>query len=586
MSDKQPNIVFFFWDNFGWGELGCYGGGVLRGAPTPRIDALAAEGLKLLNFNVEAQCTPSRSALLTGRHAIRSGTQAVPIAGGPDGLTRWEVTIAQALSDAGYATGMWGKWHLGSDPESRSPVDFGFDEAVWCPRTADEVLWTMQSYFPNGEVTAEPYAGPTKIPLEPEPIFSRKKGEKPEVVATYDAEFRAGFDRKITEWATDFMQRSKEAGKPFYVYLPYTQVHIPPIPDPEYAGKTKRGNWADILTQMDDFTGVVLDKLDELGLADDTIVVWASDNGADTTYHSPRSTRTRWEANGTGSPGRGAAACSPRSRGRTGRPASSAGRGRCPPGRSATSSCTQVDWYTTLLNVAGATVPGDRMIDGMDMRDFLLGEAEESGRDIILRLQGNRLQAAKWHQWKAHLFKQDDFYSTWSPLNMPLIYNLEWDPREEHQVDFPHAWVAHPIAAAAGAFLKSLVVEPPIKTGTPDPYTPPKPGTFSPETHLQIGPIIQFVTSLVQEHDELPGPRPRDRAPGRMSDGPAGGAAREPATGRRRGRRAVRSARLLRRAEAGREDPQAAGQAARAGRGRDPGSGGRRDQRQAQGAGP
>ena len=287
MSEKQPNIVFFYWDNFGWGELGCYGGGVLRGAPTPRIDGLADEGLKLLNFNVEAQCTPSRSALLTGRHAIRSGTQAVPIAGGPDGLTRWEVTTAQALSDAGYATGMWGKWHLGSDPDNRSPVDFGFDEAVWSPRTADEVLWTMQSYFPNGPVTAEPYAGPTQIPLEPEPIFSRKKGEKHEVLATYDAEFRAGFDRKITEWATDFMARSKEAGKPFYVYLPYTQVHIPPIPDPEYAGKTKRGNWGDILTQMDDFTGVVLDKLDELGIADDTIVIWSSDNGADTTYHYP-----------------------------------------------------------------------------------------------------------------------------------------------------------------------------------------------------------------------------------------------------------------------------------------------------------
>jgi arylsulfatase len=101
-------------------------------------------------------CTPSRSALLTGRHAIRSGTQAVPLAGGPDGLTQWEVTIANALSDAGYATGMWGKWHLGSDPDGRSPVDFGFDEAVWSPRTADEVLWTMQSYFPEGAVTAAP----------------------------------------------------------------------------------------------------------------------------------------------------------------------------------------------------------------------------------------------------------------------------------------------------------------------------------------------------------------------------------------------------------------------------------------------
>ena len=83
MADKQPNIVVFFWDNFGWGELGCYGGGVLRGAPTPRIDKIADEGLKLLNFNVEAQCTPSRSAILTGRHPIRSGTQAVPLTGGP-----------------------------------------------------------------------------------------------------------------------------------------------------------------------------------------------------------------------------------------------------------------------------------------------------------------------------------------------------------------------------------------------------------------------------------------------------------------------------------------------------------------------
>ena len=131
-----------------------------------------------------------------------------------------------------------GQWHLGSDPEHRSPVDFGFDEAVWSPRTADEVFWTMQSYFRDGEVTAKPYAGEAKVKLEPSPIYSRKKGARPEVLATYDAEFRAGFDRKITEWACDFMARSKEADKPSYVYLPYTQPHSPPIPDPEYAGKT------------------------------------------------------------------------------------------------------------------------------------------------------------------------------------------------------------------------------------------------------------------------------------------------------------------------------------------------------------
>jgi arylsulfatase len=146
----------------------------------------------------------------------------------------------------------------------------------------------MQSYFPNGQVAATPYAGQAKVPLEPQPIYSRKKGEKHEVVATYDAEFRAGFDRKITDWAaTDFTTRAKNDGKPFFVYLPYTQVHIPPIPDPEYVGATKRGNFADLLTQMDAFTARILDCLDELGVAEDTIVVWTSDNGADPNYRTP-----------------------------------------------------------------------------------------------------------------------------------------------------------------------------------------------------------------------------------------------------------------------------------------------------------
>jgi arylsulfatase len=504
MSKAQPNIVVFFWDNLGWGEVGCYGGGILRGAPTPRIDKLAAEGLQLLNFNVEAQCTPSRSALLTGRHPLRSGTATIPITGGADGLTQWEVTTARALSDAGYATGMWGKWHLGSDPESRSPIDFGFDEAVWSPRTADEVFWTMQSYFPKGTVTSAPYTGEAKIPMEYQSIFSRKKGEKHEVVATYDAEFRAGFDRKITEWACDFMTRAKAAGKPFYTYLPYTQVHIPPIPDPEFVGKTKKGNFADLLVQMDHFTGQILDKLEELGIADDTIVVWASDNGADSTYRfpvmDPDPAGGSW--NGSSGPWRGGYFTSLEGSNRA--PCIIRWPGKVPEGKVSNELVHEVDLFPTLVKVAGGTVPTDRMIDGMDMPDFLLGDAEESGRDTILCIQGNRLQAVKWHQWKVDLFQQDEFLSTWTPYNMPRLYNLEWDLREEHQLDFPHAWVMHPVAAAINAFLMSLAKEPPIKEGTPDPYTPPAPGEWQPQTHIQLGPITQFVTSLVKAHDEMP----------------------------------------------------------------------------------
>jgi arylsulfatase len=122
-------------------------------------------------------------------------------------------------------------------------------------------------------------------------------------------------------------------------------------------------------------------------------------------------------------------------------------------------------------------------------------------------MNGNRIQSIKWGQhWKAHLFQQDTFMGTWTPLNEPHLVNLLWDPREEHQVSFPHTWVAHPLVTAAGAFLKTLVVEPPIKPGTPDPYEPPEPGEFRPESHLQLGPIIQYVTSLAQSHDQLPDP--------------------------------------------------------------------------------
>jgi len=174
--------------------------------------------------------------------------------------------------------------------------------------------------------------------------------------------------------------------------------------------------------------------------------------------------------------------------------------GKISPGQVSNEMVHSVDLFTTLVLAGGGKVPNDRIIDGMDMTGFLLGDAEESGRETVLCMNGNRVQAIKWRQWKLHLFKQDEMYSTWSPLSSPHLHNLEWDPREEHQVDFAHLWVIHPMAAAAGAFLKSLAAEPPIESGTPDPYTPPEPGQLKPEKHLQIGPIVQMVTTLVDSN--------------------------------------------------------------------------------------
>jgi arylsulfatase A-like enzyme len=169
--------------------LGVYGGGILRGAPTPRIDKLAAEGMRLLNFNVEAQCAPSRSALITGRFPIRSGTHEVPIGGAPDGLTLWEVTIANLLSAQGYATGMCGKWHLGS-LESRFPTCQGFDEWYGIPRTYDEALWPSLNQTTGMWPSIGNKQSWNENIVHPQYIYEARKGEKPKQIAVLDLDRR------------------------------------------------------------------------------------------------------------------------------------------------------------------------------------------------------------------------------------------------------------------------------------------------------------------------------------------------------------------------------------------------------------
>lgn len=153
-SAEKPNVVIMMVDNLGWGELGVYGGGTLRGAPTPRLDQLASEGMRFQNFNVEPQCTPSRSALMTGRHPIRSGTTKV-VWGVLYGLTQWEKTLPELFSEAGYKTGMFGKWHLG-DTAGRFPTDQGFDEWYGIANTTDESIYSSHYQY-DETILDKPY---------------------------------------------------------------------------------------------------------------------------------------------------------------------------------------------------------------------------------------------------------------------------------------------------------------------------------------------------------------------------------------------------------------------------------------------
>jgi arylsulfatase len=252
-------------DNFGWGEPGFNGGGITRGAATPRIDRLADEGLRLTNFNVEVQCTPSRSALMTGRYAIRSGNATVPLGEGVYGLVQWEVTMAEMLSQAGYATGMYGKWHLGRT-DGRFPTDQGFDEWYGVPNSTDESVYSALPGFAESGVP-ETY------------VMEARRGETPTKVRPYNLEYRPLIDRDLTDRAIDFMRRQAEASTPFFVYLPYTATHFPSLPHPDFEGHTGNGAWADLLAQIDSYTGELLATIDELGIADNTIVIFTADNG-------------------------------------------------------------------------------------------------------------------------------------------------------------------------------------------------------------------------------------------------------------------------------------------------------------------
>lgn len=447
-DDRQPNIVFILMDNLGYGEPGVYGGGITRGAPTPRVDGLASEGTRLTNFNVEAQCTPSRSAILTGRFAIRSGTHSVPIGGGLEGLTQWEVTIAELLSEVGYSTAHFGKWHLGSD-NGRLPNDQGFDEWYGIPRTTDEAFWP-----------SEPAAQAAGVPMPH--IMEGRKGEKSRELSVYDLDQRRLIDAEITRRTIDFMRRSVQAGKPFYAYIPFTLVHFPTLPNPKFAGQTGHGDFPDALAEMDAHVGELLDAIDDLRIRDNTIVVFTSDNGPEAT----------WPWQGSSGPWRGYYFTHMEGSLRT--PFIIRWPDRIAAGRVSNEIVHEVDTYTTFAKLAGAKIPQDRPIDGVDQSDFLLGKSVKSNRDGFPVFVGDRLEAVKWRNWKMVFYdEQRDWWTPPAKLGTPKAFDLITDPKEEYTATATrNTWNAELAMKIVVEFEQSLKQHPPIHPGTPDPYMP------------------------------------------------------------------------------------------------------------------
>jgi arylsulfatase A-like enzyme len=445
-TSSRPNIVLVLADNLGWGELGCYGGGAIRGAPTPRIDELAGQGTRLLNFNVESDCVPTRSALMTGRHPVRTGAlQSVP-AGLPQGIVPWEITIAEALSAAGYATAMYGKWHLG-DKEGRYPKDKGFDEWYGIPRTTNESMFTEQVGF-DPEVVEPPY------------VMEGVRGAPAEKRELYDLEMRRRIDDELTRRSVDFIGRQATAGKPFFLYLPLTQLHFPTIPHRDFEGRTGKGDFADSLVEMDARVGQVLDAVDAHGLVDDTVFIFASDNGPE--YRRP------WR----GSAGMWTGTYHTAMEGALRVPLVVRWPGRIPAGRVTNEIVHVVDLFPTLARVAGAPVPTDRPIDGVDQLDFLLGNTEKSAREGFVYYIKNELRAAKWRDWKMHFVWETEPNAGANHLETPYLFNLVQDPKEETDVSSTQGWVRGPVRKMIHAFQASLQQSPPIPPGAGDDYRP------------------------------------------------------------------------------------------------------------------
>ena len=440
----KPNIVFILSDNLGYGEVGAYGGGITRGAATPRIDSLAADGTRFLNANMETQCTPSRSSLLTGRWAIRSGTHSVPFGGVADGLTQWEVTIGEALSDAGYATSYYGKWHLGSN-DGRLPNDQGFDEWFGIPRTTDEALWP-----------SSPGWSPDIMPAEQ--MMEGRKGEKSRPLGIYDVEQRRLIDAEITRRAVSYIDKESKSDQPFFTYVALTQPHLPTEPNPKFTGRTGNGDWADMLAEMDSNVGQILDAIDRDGIRDNTIVIFTSDNGPE--FIRP------WD--GWAGPWRGQYFTALEGGIRV--PFMVRWPGKIPAGRETNEIIHGVDMFATLARFGGTTVPTDRPFDSLDQSDFFLGKTDKSARESFPVWCADRLQAVKWRNWKVHFYRQDTMFDPPAKYPVPMIYNLFTDPREEKPT--PDSWVVGPVLKVVGDFDKSVKEHPLIAMGTPDPYRP------------------------------------------------------------------------------------------------------------------
>lgn len=357
-SNQRPNVVVILADDLGYGDLACYGH---RQFKTPNLDRMAAEGARLTQFNTPAPfCAPTRASLLTGRYPFRCGMTANPA---PDfggqytalGLPKSEITLAQLFRDAGYATGMVGKWHLGHTKKRLYPVRRGFDEYFG-------ILYSNDMR-------------PVQL------IDGEKVVEYPVVQAT--------LTQRYTDRAVKFIERNKD--NPFFLYFAHAMPHKPLAASEKHHKQSGAGLYGDVMAELDASVGQVLDKLKELKLDENTLVIFTSDNGP-------------WYGGSTGGL-RGMKGTSWEGGFRV--PFLARWPGKIPAGHVNAEPAVTMDIFATALTAAGIPVPSDRVIDGADILPMLTTDAK-SPHEVIFGLQGQQLATVRDAQWKLHVKPAND----------------------------------------------------------------------------------------------------------------------------------------------------------------------------------